>query len=440
MLSSFLGARKLAALALLFCVLGTPTIAEAQRPDLQLTLLHSNDGESDLIDAGSGLEDFGGVDRFATLVDQLRDQGEEGFLESLLNNLLERFGFRRPRRGAALVSSGDNFLAGPEFNYSMNQGVPYLDSLALLLVDYDAMVIGNHEFDFGPDVLADFVDGFYGTTRFLSANLDFSLEPRLQDLADDGLIAPSRVINLHGRRIGIVGATTPSLPLISSPRDVQVNPVLPAVQAEIDRLTKAGVKIIIFASHLQDVDEDLELLAELRGVDIAIAGGGDELLANEDDLLVPDGTPVAGSYPLAAIDADGKVVPVVTTSGGYPYVGQLVATFDRQGRLIGINLNRSGPVRVAGGDNPDAVEPDFWVKWLVTDPLREALAELESNIVATPKLDSMACGRTFAPRKPTWGTWWPIPCCSKPVDGLPSSDFPQPTWLCRMAAAFAMTT
>jgi len=35
-------------------------------------LLHHSDGESQLIDAGSGLEDFGGIARFATVIANLR--------------------------------------------------------------------------------------------------------------------------------------------------------------------------------------------------------------------------------------------------------------------------------------------------------------------------------------------------------------------------------
>ena len=95
-----------------------------------------------------------------------------------------------------------------------------------------------------------------------------------------------------------------------------------AVQAEVDALTAMGVNKIILISHLQGVGEDQELLGMLTDVDIAIAGGGDELLANEGDLLVP-GDEVAGEYPLITQDMMGNDVPVVTTAGNYKYVGRL---------------------------------------------------------------------------------------------------------------------
>lgn len=55
---------------LLICLLTASGAASAG--DFKLTILHNNDGESQLIDAGEGLEDFGGVDRFKTLADQLK--------------------------------------------------------------------------------------------------------------------------------------------------------------------------------------------------------------------------------------------------------------------------------------------------------------------------------------------------------------------------------
>ena len=59
------------------------------------------------------------------------------------------------------------------------------------------------------------------------------------------------------------------------------------VNAEAARLTAAGVNKIIMSSHLQNVDSEVELIKQLRNVDIVISGGGDELLANPGDLIVP---------------------------------------------------------------------------------------------------------------------------------------------------------
>jgi 5'-nucleotidase/UDP-sugar diphosphatase len=340
--------------------------------EFYLTVLHNNDGESQLINAGSGLEDFGGVARFKTLADLLK-------AEALTYPPSDK------EHGWVMISSGDNFLAGPEFNASLVNGVPFYDTIALELIGYDAFAIGNHEFDFGPDVLEDFIVGFTVPSPFLSANLDFSAEPGLQNLVDIGRIAKSTVVTVGSQQIGIVGATTPNLPFISSPRDVVVDDdVLGAIQTEVDDLTAMGVDIIIVTSHLQGLNEEYELVANLRDVDLVIGGGGGELIANPDDLLVPGDeawpTELGGTgYPRSNLDADGVSVPIVTTSGDYRYIGRLIVGFDADGNLISID-DESGPVRVSGiGD--DAVVADPTVQTMVVDPVQAAVEDLANNII-----------------------------------------------------------
>lgn len=359
-------------LAFLIAALLFPAGASAapKKPFFTLTILHNNDGESKLISA-PGQPDFGGVARFETVVDNLR-------AESVMTD----------RKSASIMlSSGDNFLAGPEFNASLEKGAPFYDSIAMGLIGYDAAAIGNHEFDFGPDVLADFIGGFEGAFPFVSANLDFTAEPSLQRLVDQKDIVKSFILKREGQLIGIVGATTPLLPAISSPRNVVVDPdVAAAIQAEIDRLTANRVRIIIVISHLQNIFEDLALAPMLTGVDVMIAGGGDELLANEGDLLVPgDVRNPALPYPLYAMGGDGAQIPVITTSGDYKYVGRLIADFDRHGNVIGVDPE-SGPVRVAGGANPDAVAADPEIQARVVEPVQAYIADLAANVIGTSEV------------------------------------------------------
>ncbi len=343
------------------------------QPDFWLHVLHNNDGESQLVNAGSGaLADFGGVARFATLVSDLRAVAATYPMGSV-------------DRGSVLISSGDNFLAGPEFSLSLDNGVPFYDTVAMDLMGYDAFAIGNHEFDFGPDVLAQFIAGFTGPAKFVSANLDFSNEPNMQALVNGGRVAKSTIVTVNGRDIGIVGATTPSLPFVSSPRDTIIDSdLVSAIQAEVDSLTGQGVKIVILTSHLQGLDEEFAIAPMLRDVDLIIGGGGGELLANPGDLLVPgdtaNATPLGGTgYPRTAMDADGRDVPVVTTSGDYRYLGRLVVGFDADGNLIAVDPI-SGPVRVSGVA-PDAVTPDPLVQAQVVDPVEAGLADLANTPV-----------------------------------------------------------
>lgn len=337
--------------------------------EFTLTILHNNDGESQLINAGEGLEDFGGVDRFKALVDRLKSEA-------------------RMDGGVIMVSSGDNFLAGPEFNVSLRrpESAPFYDALAMDLIGYDAVCIGNHDFDFGPDLLARFISG-YSLTRppYLSANLDFGDEPKLADLVASGRISGSRIVRVDGEHIGIVGATTPDLAFISSPRNVRVDGRLrEAIQAEVNGLALRGVNTVVLISHLQSINNDLELARQLRGVDVVIAGGGDDILANPGTRLIPgDEAGISGPYPILEKDADGNDVRVVTTAGNYRYVGRFVARFNDAGVITSVDRNASGPVRVAGGDQPDAVAPDAEVRNRVVAPVIDALASLVSNPVGT---------------------------------------------------------
>jgi 5'-nucleotidase/UDP-sugar diphosphatase len=347
-----------------------------------LTLLHNNDGESQLINAGADREDFGGIARFATLVDQLR---QAAAVPPAANRLTEA---QAVPAAAVLVTSGDNYLAGPEFNLSIQMGPPFLDGIGLDLIGYDALAIGNHEFDFGPDVLADFIDSFTLTAPpFLSANLDFSAEPRLQGLVGTGAIAESTIVTKAGEMIGVIGATTPDLPSISSPRDVIIMADVAAeVQTEVQRLEGMGINKIILISHLQSLDEELALIPQLDRVDIVVAGGGDELLANPSNNLIPGDMADPRGYPVIAFDTDGTEVPVVTTSGNYQYVGRLVVGFNADGEIIQTD-GSSGPVRVAGGGNADAVMPDPAVQAQVVDPVEAGLEGLANNIIGMSEVD-----------------------------------------------------
>jgi alkaline phosphatase len=338
-----------------------------------LTIVHNNDGESQLVNAGGNLQDFGGVARFKTLVDNLRSEARSD------NNQFDS-------DGILTLSSGDNFLAGPEFTASLDTGPlgarTYYDAIALSAIGYDAIQLGNHDFDFGPDVLADFIGQV--NAPYLGANLDFSLESGLQSLANLGRISPSTIITSGGQKIGVVGAITPSLAAISSPRNTIVNAVQPAVQNAIDNLRGQGVDKIVLISHLQSITEELLLIPMLSGVDVVIAGGGDELLANPGDLLLSgDTADPALPYPIIATNADGDNVAVVTTPGDYRYAGRLRVGFDSSGK---VTVWDGGPVRVSGTD-ADAVAEDASLKATVTVPVQSFISTLDQQLVGTSEVD-----------------------------------------------------
>ena len=347
----------------------------ASTADYCLTVLHNNDGESQLLSA-PGLDAFGGIARFASLVEQQRQAFSD----------LTRAGCEEAQ--VLTVTSGDNFLAGPEFSASLDKGVPFYDSTAIDLIGYDALALGNHDFDFGPEVTADFVEGVDSDAVFLSANLDFSAEPDLQALVDAGRIAGSTTIELGSRVVGVIGATTPELRSISSPRGVVVEPdVAAAIAAEVEAVTEAGADIVVLISHLQGLAEDMALIPELSGVDIVVAGGGDEVLGSPGNLYVPgDEDLIFGDYPLRAETADGATVPVVTTAGDYKYLGRLVTRFDAGNELQGADALYSRMLRVADASLPGGVPVAPAVLERVVEPVVAYVADLAETVIGVTQV------------------------------------------------------
>lgn len=351
-------------------------------PTFTLTILHNNNGESKLLpDPDSG---YPGVARFVYAMHRLR--------------------WSRPTDGVITLSSGDNFLASKEFNVSLQKGPPYYDSIALsggIYGLYDALAVGNLDMDFGPDIAAEFISGFNPAVVFLSANLDVSNEPKLDALAKRGRLAKSTSVGTHGadHYVYVIGAVTPQLPNISSPRHAVVSDVADAVNAEVAAVDPWNSRRVILVSHLESVSEDLKLVPKLSGVDIVISGGG-ELLSggggrigqSEIDMVISGrggllpkssstclpGEDVYGTYPLEAQDSDGVTVPIVTVPGGYRCIGRLVVTFDHHGKLISyfghsIGVDLDGPA-------------DQHVVDSVERPLTEALKAMSSNVLATSEV------------------------------------------------------
>lgn len=322
-----------------------------------LSLFHNNDGESKL----EGEEKFGGAAYFVSTLNALRAANRG--------------------RDQITISSGDNFLAGAALNASLASGPSgsrtYFDGLALIAIGYDAITIGNHDFDFGPDILAEFIDYYRdhgGAATFLSANLDFSGNPNLQGLVESGVIAKSTIVMRGVERYGIIGATTDQLNVVSNAGLVTVDDVLGAVMREVNRLQASGVNKIILSSHLQSITNEIELVGLLRGVDIVVAGGGDELLINTGNARNTV-TQADAPYPLLIKDADGKNVAIVTTAGEYRYVGRLDVEFDEDGEVIS---TIGEPVVV----DKQRVSADPKLQKIAIGPLIAASAAANSNRIA----------------------------------------------------------
>jgi len=384
-------------------VSATVTLWQPIDPDgaASLTLLHNNDGESALFSQNNTVGDadlpVGSIAAFSTVTQQQISQAR-----NLGNSVVN-------------VYAGDAFLASSLLACSLPpnpQSTPIYDAIAQRLIPYDAHILGNHEFDFGPGFLERFATTFTNGSQpnqpFISGNLDFSTDPTWQPLIDgsgivtigavkDGrIVGTSAVVDdiVTGARFGIVSAIYPQLNTISSPAPVTItttdlDQTATLLQRQIDSMTEMGITKVIFVGHLQGIASDKALVGLLKGVDVAVAGGGDDLLANSQDQLLPgDGEP-AGPYPTYQTDKAGIEVPIVTAAGNYTYLGRVDVQFNSRGELARVDQARSYPRMVLPESAEatalgvsQAVSPDQLIEESIA-PVTQCLAANDNPIAAS---------------------------------------------------------
>ncbi len=177
-------------LSLFVAVLSAGGFAPGARPaSITVTLLHTSDlhGRVHPLDALAN-RDFGeGLARIATAVAAIRAEG---------NSVL-------------LLDSGDTIQGAPEEALGLTGKSGEADPIVAAMdrMGYDAMAVGNHEFDFGRERLAR--SRAQASFPFLSANV----------LEESGSAAfpPYVVRTVGGVRVGILGLTTPRVPSWESP-------------------------------------------------------------------------------------------------------------------------------------------------------------------------------------------------------------------------------
>jgi 2',3'-cyclic-nucleotide 2'-phosphodiesterase (5'-nucleotidase family) len=333
---------------------------KSSQADIRLTILHANDAEQ-LMPTALDSGNYGGAALFISKMKDLRSE------------------FNSKGHGVLSISAGDNLMPGRELSASLGGDTLY-HSMFLDQAGFEFVSIGNHEFDAGPDVTASFINSAKYPT-FLSSNLNFSAHKPLNDLFISNKIVKSTLVDVTIAdkiiKVGLVGATTKNLNFISSPSPVVVDlNVVGSVQAEVDSLTTNGASLVILVSHLQGVSEELSLLTQLSGVDVVIAGGGDNRLANPSDKLIP-GESAEGSYPLIGLDKDGSAVPVVTVDGQLKYIGRLTLNLTSSGEVTGWN---GGPQRVvdSGIDQFHGTSPDIIAYETIENPIEKYVSSLSA--------------------------------------------------------------
>mgnify|MGYP000717840191 CR=1 FL=1 len=264
-----------------------------------LTILHTNDVHAHYLpfdkngsECGEDTSQcWGGAARLATLVAELRARS--------VNPLL--------------LDAGDQFQGTLFYNQYKGQDAREL----MNAIGYDAMTLGNHEFDSGPDLLSEFAAKV--NFPIVSANLEIA-----PSLALAAYVKPYTVIPVGGDKIGVFGLITQDLPSLSSPGpDIKVADVAETARQMVAELEKQGVDKIIALTHIGYL-ADKDLAAKVDGIDIIIGGHSHTLLSNTDPAA-------AGPYPTVVNSPAGAPVLVITDGAYARNLGRLRVLFDDEG-------------------------------------------------------------------------------------------------------------
>ncbi len=213
-----------------------------------LVILHTNDVHSNIEPLTSGRNaGFAGFQRRANYIKSIREN---------YPNVL-------------LVDAGD-----------YNQGTPYytmfkgkMEIMLYNAMGYEAVCLGNHEFDDGQQLLAERLKEAEYVT--LCANYDFSKSPLKE------IVKPYTIIVKGGKKIGLIGVTLDLKGYVPEKARAGIeykNPV-PIVNKLAKQLKlKERCDLVIVLSHLgydggtKERPSDLDLASESRYVDIIIGG------------------------------------------------------------------------------------------------------------------------------------------------------------------------
>lgn len=166
---------------------------------------------------------------------------------------------RASHKDSLFLDSGDLFHGTNEANVNKGEGIVQ----AANLMGYDAMVVGNHDFDFGFARMMEIKEQL--NYPILSANV-----------YKDGKHAfdQYKIMNVGGKKVGLFGLTVPesmSNMNVIDPQGVSFEDPAAAAKRVIAMLQEQKVDTIILVSHLGD-DVDKALVEKVDGIDLILCG------------------------------------------------------------------------------------------------------------------------------------------------------------------------
>jgi len=243
-----------------------------------LTVIHVNDSHSNLTPYGA--EKYGGIAGAASVIGM----------------------WKATNPNPILVHGGDFMVGTLMFNAYF--GVPELQILNAL--GFDALCLGNHEFDVGPEQLGGLI-----AIAGISSNFDILCTNAVNLDAVPALKAVVRPYSIEQRgniKIGLLALTTPAANVESNPAPVLLSDQIAGILGQRIMELKAveGCQVIILISHMGLVLDE-QIAQALSGVDAIIS-------AHSHDALN------------SVVTVNG--IPIVQAGEFYRYVGKLRLAYD----------------------------------------------------------------------------------------------------------------
>lgn len=206
---------------------------DARAEPTNLTLLHINDVYEIAPSRG-----IGGFGQLMTLLKEERNAADH-----------------------SLTTVGGDFLS-PSLLSGLDKGANMIAMFNAVGVDYVAL--GNHEFDFGSDVLRERMGESW--SKWIATNTLGS------DGKPFGGALEMAIEQVGTYKVGLFSVLTPETDALSSPgTDVTFTPVIEASIAAVAALQDQGANVIIALTHL-DLSEDRELARSVDGIDVILGG------------------------------------------------------------------------------------------------------------------------------------------------------------------------
>lgn len=223
-----------------------------------LVIMHTNDTHSQIEPIAAGK----------------RDGNHAGYARRM--GLIEQERAKHP--DLILVDAGDFCQGTPYFNFYRGR----IEVDALNRMGYDAITLGNHEFDNGVDTLAKVLQK--ATFAVVSTNYDVQGTPL------ENIVKPYVILHRAGVRVGIIGVGVNPQGLIAEKNFAPVRYIepIPIVQKYVTQLKEQHkCDVILCLSHLgtgsenDDCISDIQLAKSTRDIDVIIGAHTHKIVTNK---------------------------------------------------------------------------------------------------------------------------------------------------------------